>query len=82
MSDNLKYTGPIDRVRVNMNEDYEINHFIKQYLKDNGFEDSNENRKEMHQHLDNYAKQHKGTVTRDDLTKYLKSAIIVTNKKT
>jgi hypothetical protein len=69
MSDNKKYIGKIDRIRVSMSEEYEVDYYVEQYIKTRGYTNSAENKQALHEHLNQYP--HSGTVMRDALTSWL-----------
>ena len=73
MSDNKKYIGKIDRIRVSETEHYEVDYFVDHYLKTKGYGVSAENRKVLHGYLEDYP--HHGTVMRDHLTQWLDANI-------
>jgi hypothetical protein len=69
MSDNPKYIGKIDRIRVSMSEHYEVDYYVGQYLKTRGHADTDANRKALHDLMNKYP--HSGTIMRDDLNTWL-----------
>jgi hypothetical protein len=71
MSDNKKYTGKIDRIRVAVGQDYEVDFFVKQYLKTKGYDMTEANEKIIRDNLAVYPKG--GTIMRDELTAWLDS---------
>ena len=74
MADNKKYRGKIDRIRVSMSEEYEVDYFVEHYLRTRKFANTAENEKALHSHLEQYP--HSGTVMRDALTAWLDARLV------
>lgn len=68
-SDNKHYRGPIDRVFVSMNEQYEVGYFIDQYLKTRNYDLTDENRRKVGAKLEKYTGR--APWKRDDLNAFL-----------
>ena len=68
-SDNKHYRGPIDRVFVSMTESYEVSYFIDAYLKNRGYDMTDNNRRIVGSKLETYAGR--APWKRDDLNAFL-----------
>ncbi|HEV7270726.1 hypothetical protein [Pseudoxanthomonas sp.] len=67
--DNKHYRGPIDRVFVSQTEQYEVKHFIDQYLKTRGYDMTDANRRTVGQKMEQYPGR--APVLRKDLEAFL-----------